>query len=347
AVIGTLTVTHVRTTLVLPKDIRHVETTTVLTLRRVYEPVLHGALSRRAIVVTTGVAFLVGVGLLIPRLGGEFLPVLEEGNLWIRATMPQTISLEAGMPVVARIRRILTSRPEVITVVSQHGRPDDGSDAAGFYNAEFFAPLKPADQWPRGMTKERLIQELQEIFLEEFPGVGFNFSQYIQDNIEEQLSGVKGANSVKIIGCELATLEQIAAQVLPIMAEVKGIADLGIFRVLGQPNLNITVDREKAARYGLNSGDINSVVQAALGGTQATTVFEGERQFALIARIAPQYRDSMDRVRTIKVGLQSAGGANAYIPLSEIATITLDTGASYIYHERHERFIRIKFSVRG
>src|SRR5262249_1544211 len=185
-----------------------------------------------------------------------------------------------------------------------------GSDAAGFYNAEFFAPLKPADQWPRGMTKEKLIKTMQERFSEEFPGVGFNFSQYIQDNIEEQLSGVQGANSVKIIGRDLATMEQVAAQVLPIMAEVRGVADLGLFRVLGQPNLNITVDREKAARYGLNSGDINSVVQAALGGTQATTVFEGERQFALIARVAPAYRDSVDRVRSIKVGLQATGGVN-------------------------------------
>jgi heavy metal efflux system protein len=348
ALIGTFTVTPVLATLLLPEHVHEVETIVVRTLRRVYEPVLRWALSHRAITVTSGVVFLAGALLLIPRLGGEFLPVLEEGNLWIRATMPQTISLEAGMPVVDSIRRILKSRPEVITVVSQHGRPDDGSDAAGFYNAEFFAPLRPADEWPRGMTKEKLIGLLQNRFSEAFPGVGFNFSQYIQDNVEEQLSGVKGANSVKIVGRDLTTLEQIAAEVLPIMEEVKGVADLGVFRVLGQPNLNITVDRERAARYGLNSGDINSVVQAALGGTQATTVFEDERQFALIARVALEYRDSVDRVRTIKVALQAAGGGvNAYIPLSEIATISLDTGASYIYRERNERFIPIKFSVRG
>src|SRR5262249_52676636 len=156
-------------------------------------------------------------------------------------------SLEAGMPVVDRIRGILRSRPEVITVVSQHGRPDDGSDAAGFYNAEFFVPLKPVDEWARGMRKEKLITRVPETFAAEIPGGGFNVAEYIQDNIEEQLSGVKGPNSVKIIGRDLATLEQIAAQILPIVAEVKGIADLGIFRLLGQPNLNITVDREKAA----------------------------------------------------------------------------------------------------
>jgi cobalt-zinc-cadmium resistance protein CzcA len=347
ALLSTFTVTPVLSTFLLPEQVRHVETLLVRALRSIYEPVLRWALSHRAMMVTLGIAFLAGVGLLIPRLGGEFLPILEEGNLWIRASMPPTISLEAGMPVVNRIRQILHSRPEVITVVSQHGRPDDGSDAAGFNNAEFFAPLKPAEQWPHGMTKEQLIEELQTQFAEEFPGVGFNFSQYIEDNIEEQLSGVKGANSIKIIGRDLATLEQIATQVLGITGQVQGITDLGIFRVLGQPNLNITVDREKAARYGLNAGDINSVIQAALGGTEATKVLEGDRQFSLLVRVAPEYRTSLDRVRTIKVGIQGNSGPNAYIPLNELATVALDTGASYIYHERNERYIPIKFSVRG
>jgi len=347
ALISTFTVTPVLSTFLLPERMRHAETILVRILRRVYEPVLRWALARRAIVVTLGVVFLVVVGLLIPRLGGEFLPHLEEGNLWIRATGPPTISLEAAMPTVTGIREILKSRPEVITVVSQHGRPDDGSDVAGFNNMEFFAPLKPAAEWPRGMTKEKLIDELQKQFSAEFPGVTFNFSQYIQDNIEEQLSGVKGANSVKIIGRDLATIEGIANQVLGIMQEVKGVADLGIFRVLGQPNLNIRVDREKGARYGLNAGDINSVVQAALGGSEATKVLEGERQFSLIVRLAPEYRDSIDKVRAIKIGIPGSGGPNAYIPLSEIATISLDTGASFIYRERNERYIPIKFSVRG
>ena len=347
ALIATFTVTPVLATFLLPRQVHHAETILVRTLRRLYEPVLRWALSRRVIMVVFGVVFLAGVGLLIPRLGGEFLPILEEGNLWIRATMPPTISLEAGTPAVTRIRQILKNRPEVITVVSQHGRPDDGSDAAGFYNAEFFAPLKPADQWPHGMTKDKLIRELQKQFQDEFTGITFNFSQYIQDNIEEQLSGVKGANSVKIIGPDLAMLERLANQVLAIMDQVPGVTDLGIFRVLGQPNLNITVDREKAARYSLNSGDVNAVVQAALGGTQATTVLEGDRQFALIARVAPGYRDSLERVGNVKVGVQASGGGNAYVPLTELAAITLDTGASYIYHERNQRFIPIKFSVRG
>ncbi len=179
------------------------------------------------------------------------------------------------------------------------------------------------------------------------PGSTFNFSQYIQDNVEEGLSGVKGANSVKIIGRDLTKLEQISDQVMKEMARVDGVTDLGVFPVLGQPNLNVKVNREKAARYGLNSGDVNNVVQAALGGTAATTLLEADRQFGVTVRLAPQYRDVIDTVRKIKVGYQTPSGANAYIPLSELADISLDTGASYIYHERNERFIPIKFSVRG
>src|SRR6516164_2816810 len=197
------------------------------------------------------------------------------------------------------------------------------------------------------MTKEKLVEELQSEFQKEFIGIGFNFSQYIQDNIEEGLSGVKGANSVKIIGPNLVTLEQLATQVMREMDQVKGVADLGIFRVLGQPNLNIKVDRDRAARYGLNSGDVNSVVQAALGGTVATTLLEADRQFSVTVRVASEYRDSIESVRTIKVGIAAANGSNAYVPLSELADIRLDTGASYIFHERNQRFIPIKFSVRG
>jgi heavy metal efflux system protein len=347
ALIATFTVTPVLASLVIPEEVNEVETFVVRVLRAAYTPVLRWALSHRKTMVAGAVGFLLATGLLIPRLGTEFLPHLEEGNLWIRAAMPPTISLEAGSPYVNRIREILLRHPEVITVVSQHGRPDNGSDAAGFFNAEFFAPLKPFDEWPSGMTKDKLIEDLQNEFSNEFTGIGFNFSQYIQDNVEEGLSGVKGANAVKIIGPDLAMLEKIADAVLREMDQVNGVSDLGIFRVLGQPNLNITVDREKAARYGLNAGDVNSVVQAALGGTVATTVLESDRQFGVLVRLAPEFRDQVDIVGRIKVGVSTNGGGNAYIPLSDLATITLDTGASYIFRERNQRFIPIKFSVRG
>jgi cobalt-zinc-cadmium resistance protein CzcA len=347
ALLATFTITPVLASLLLPEHIAETETIVVRALRWAYSPALHWSLTHRKTMVALGIGFLIFTGLLAPRLGTEFLPALEEGNLWIRASMPPTISLEAAMPSVTRMREILLSHPETITVVSQHGRPDNGSDASGFFNAEFFVPLKPFDEWPAGMTKEKLVEDLQNEFAKEFTGITFNFSQYIQDNIEEGLSGVKGANSVKIIGPDLAKLEEIANLVLPEMDQVKGVADLGIFRVLGQPNLNIKVDREKAARYGLNSGDVNSVVQAALGGTVATTQLEADRQFNVTVRLAPKYRGDFESVGNIKVGFTTPSGTNAYIPLRELATISLDTGASYIFHERNARFIPIKFSVRG
>ncbi len=346
ALIATFTVTPCLASLLLPQHVRDVETVVVRGLRSVYAPVLRWSLTNRRITIALGLVFLVISLFLGSRLGSEFLPTLEEGNLWIRATMPPTISLEAGMPIVSKIREILLRYPEVITVVSQHGRPDDGSDAAGFFNAEFFVPLKPFDEWPANMTKEKLIDELQAEFSKEFIGIDFNFSQYIQDNVEEGLSGVKGANSVKIVGPDLVTLEQIGRSAMREMAQVPGITDLGAFWVLGQPNLNIKIDRAKAARYGLSVNDVNSVVQAALGGTTATTLLEADRQFGVVVRLAPQYRNNIDEVRNLKVGIQTSAG-NAYIPLSEVASITLDTGASYIFRERNQRFVPIKFSVRG
>ncbi len=346
ALIATFTVTPVLTSYLLPEHVEETETIVVRILRRIYTPVLRWSLAHRMAMVVVGLGFLAFVGVLIPRLGTEFLPHLEEGNLWIRATMPPTISLEAGMPIANRMREILLRHQEITTVVTQHGRPDDGSDAAGFNNLEIFAPLKSFEQWPAGETKEDLIKQVQAEFFSEFPGIELNFSQYIQDNVEEALSGVKGANSVKIIGRDLATLEGLADQVMREMSQIRGVADLGIFHVLGQPNLNIKVDREKAARYGLNAGDINTLIQAALGGTVATTLLEAERQFNVTVRLAPQYRDEIDKVRAVKVGFQTNAGPNAYIPLSELANISLDTGATYIWHERNERFIPVKFSVR-
>jgi cobalt-zinc-cadmium resistance protein CzcA len=347
ALLSTFAVTPVLAALLLPKEIEETETRIVRALRSSYTPVLRWALSHLGIAVLVGVAFLALSGIAASRLGSEFLPALEEGNFWIRAAMPSTMSLDSGTDATRRMREILLRHPEVITVVSQHGRPDNGSDASAFSNVELFAPLKPFDEWPADLTKEKLTDELQKEFSEELPGIGFNFSQYIQDNVEEALSGVKGANSVKIVGPNLKTLESLATEVMAEMTKVQGVADLGIFHLMGQPNLNIKVNREKAARYGLNTGDVNTVVQAALGGTNATTILEGDRQFNLAVRLDPKYRTSIDAIRTVKVAYSTPSGTNGYVPLSELADITLDTGASFIYRERSQRFIPIKFSVRG
>lgn len=346
ALIATFTVTPVLASLLLPKQVKETETVIVRWLHRLYTPALRFALGHRAAMVAIGIAFLVLTGLLATRLGSEFLPALEEGNFWIRASMPMTLSLEDGEAATRKMRQILLKYPEVVSVFSQHGRPDDGSDASPFSNVELFAVLKPQNEWPKGMDKEKLTEQVNSDLEHALPGVNFNFSQYIQDNIQEGISGVKAVNSIKIVGPNLETLTKLAEQVRDEMGKIHGVTDLGIFPVLGQPNLNIKVDRAKAARYGLNSGDINTVVQAALGGAVATNVLEGDRQFEVAVRYPAEYRDSVEKIRNIKVAV-SSGGANAYIPLSELATIALDTGASWIYHESNERFIPVKFSVRG
>jgi cobalt-zinc-cadmium resistance protein CzcA len=308
---------------------------------------LRASLRNLTITILIGMGFLVFCGFMATRLGSEFLPALEEGNYWIRASMPPTMGLDAGTKAVGKIREILLRHPEIITVVSQHGRPDNGSDASPFSNVELFAPLKPLDQWTPGLTKDILTEQLQKEFTNELPGIGFNFSQYIQDNVEEALSGVKGANSVKIVGPNLEILEGLAVKIQDLMAKVPGVADLGIFRVEGQPNLNIKIDREKTARYGLNTGDVNTVIQAALGSGVATTVLEGDRQFALAVRLKGEDRSTVDAIKKVKVAYTNANGTNSYVPLSELATIKIETGASYIYREASARYIPIKFSVRG
>ena len=348
ALLATFTVTPVLSHFLLPERLQEAETHVVRLLHRVYDPALRFALSRRALVVGIELALIAVTLLLIaPRLGSEFLPALEENNYWIRASMPTTLSLQAGEAATRKMRLILLRHTEVITVTSQHGRPDNGTDASPFSNVELFVPLKPLDQWPRGVSKDDLTNQIQREFQDELPGVVFNFSQYIQDNIEEAVSGVKGANSVKILGPNLTTLERLAHQVQDEMSRVRGITDLGIFPVLGQPNLNIRIDRDKVARYGLNTGDVNTVIQTAMGGAIATQVLEGDREWNLVVRYPAEYRDSIDKIRNIRVGYTTASGVSAYIPLSELASISLDTGASWIYHETMVRFIPIKFSVRG
>ncbi|MEA3151495.1 MAG: heavy metal efflux system protein [Gammaproteobacteria bacterium] len=347
ALIATFTITPVLSSLLLPQNVKEVETFVVRVLHRIYHPVLHFALDRRALVVAIGVGFLAFAGILAPFLGSEFLPALEEGNFWIRASLPPSMTLDAGTEATAKMREILLRHPEVRTVISQHGRPDNGSDPSPFSNVEMFVPLKPSDEWAGGVTKPKLTAQLQQEMQTALPGVTFNFSQYIQDNIEESLSGVKGANSVKIIGPDLTILEDLARQVMTQMRQVRGIQDLGVFHVLGQPNLNIKIDRARAARYGLNTGDVTTVIQAAMGGAVASQVLEGDRAFNLTVRLAPRYRTSIEAIGSIKVGYQTGSGANAYIPLRELATVSLDSGPAYIYHEAMNRDIPVKFSVRG
>jgi cobalt-zinc-cadmium resistance protein CzcA len=347
ALIATFTVAPVLASLILPKHVKEAETFVVRALHRVYHPALRFALRRRRAVAGAGVAFVAIVALLATRLGSEFMPALEEGNLWIRSSMPMTLSLEDGEAAARKMRQILLRYPEVVTVFSQHGRPDDGSDASPFSNVELFAVLKPREQWPRGATKEGLTEEIDHALEGDLPGVSFNFSQYIQDNVQEGISGVKAANSIKVLGPNLETLTRIAEQIRAQLADIQGVADVGVFPVLGQPNLDIRINRAKAARYGLNTGDIDSVIQAAAGGAVATTVLEGERTFDVAVRYPPEYRDSIEKIENLSVPYTDSNGRTDYLPLHELASISVDTGAAWIYHENNQRFIPVKFSVRG
>jgi cobalt-zinc-cadmium resistance protein CzcA len=233
--------------------------------------------------------------------------------------------------------------PEVETVVSQIGRPDDGTDVTGFFNIEFFAPLRPFDEWRHGLTKEKLTEQLNAELSEAFPGVLFNFSQYIQDNVEEAISGVKGENSVKVFSQDIDENERVAEAIEDAMRTVRGVADLGHFRVLGQPNVKITPRREDCARYGLNTGDVGAVIQAAIGGQAITQVYEGEKFFDLTVRWLPQYRRSLEAVRQIRVDAPSG----ATIPLGQVADIQTTEGPGMIYREDTVRYSPVKFSVRG
>jgi cobalt-zinc-cadmium resistance protein CzcA len=349
AVIATFTVTPVMASLLLPERVTEVETFLVRHIRSVYERVLVLAVKNARVAATIAFAFLILCGALGMRLGTEFLPKLEEGNLWIRALLPPTITLDAGRDTVNKIRAVIASYPPVRTVVSEQGRGEDATDPDGSFVAEFFVPLKPFEEWPEGLTKPKLVRELATRLENEFIGIDYNFSQYIQDNIEEAVSGVKGENSVKIFGRDLGELERLSKAVKEELAKVPGVTDPGAFNLLGQPNLVIQVDRAKAARYGITVADMNTVVQAAIGGQEVTRIYEGEMNFALTVRLAPQYRDNIDAIRSVPVALPNSDpkSPTAYIALGDVAEVRLETGAAYIYRQNTERFVPIKYSVRG
>jgi cobalt-zinc-cadmium resistance protein CzcA len=329
--------------LLLTGPIRESDTWVVSGLRRAYLQALKWALKHDLFAVSV-VAGLFAIAMAaIPLLGGEFMPALEEGNLWVRATMPVDISFEQADRLAAEIRGIFRQSPETVSVVSQLGRPDDGTDPTSFFNAEFLVNLKSKKEWrPELASKEALIEELEQ-HLSRIPGVTFNFSQVIQDNVQEAMSGVKGENSIKLFGRDLKVLEQKAAEIEAVVKQVPGVKDLGILRLLGQPNLLIRVDRDACARYGLLVGDVNAVVQAAIGGQAVTQVFEGERRFDLVVRFLSEYRRDEETIGNIQVNTP----AGARIPLKQLANISTQTGAFIIYRENNERYIPIKFSVRG
>ncbi|HVW85330.1 MAG TPA: CusA/CzcA family heavy metal efflux RND transporter, partial [Bryobacteraceae bacterium] len=277
-------------------------------------------------------------------IGSEFLPHLDEGAIWARGTLAPSTGPSEGVAVMNRARVIFASFPEVTNVISQVGRPDDGTDTGGFFNTEYFVDLKPKEQW-RGVfheNKEELIAAMDRE-LEKLPGVLWNFSQPIADNMEEAVSGVKGQLAVKVYGDDLKTLEEKGDQIVNVMRSIPGIEDLGLFRVIGQPNLNVTVNRDAAARYGINVSDVQDAIQTAVGGNAVSQVLQGEQRFDLVARYLPQYRNTKDAIERIR--LLAPGGER--VALEQLCNIQTRDGASEIYREANSRYVALKYSVRG
>jgi cobalt-zinc-cadmium resistance protein CzcA len=343
ATVLALTLTPVLTARFVPAAEEERETFLMRALSRAYNPLFDLALKRPRLAIIAPVLF---VGLTIglyPLLGSEYMPKLEEGNFWIRVTLPKSISFEEASRHVGKLRAVVRSHPEVVAVISQLGRPDDGTDVSGFNNVELFAPLKPYSEWPRGVTKEKLTETLAGELADVVPGAAFNFSQYLSDNVEEALSGVKGENSVKVVGPDLARNEAAADRIIDVMSRVPGVKDLGMDSTMGQPSIRIVPDRAVCARYGLNTGDVAAVIQAAIGGQGVTQVYEGDRSFALTVRWLPRYRDSVDAIRRITLATPSG----SQIPLGQLASIVEEEGPSVVRREDGSRYVPVKFSVRG
>jgi len=293
-------------------------------------------------------SLLVAVGLVVVGLfnfkflGSEFLPELDEGAIYIRATCPLSVSLEESKSIANKMRRIILSYPEVKQVMSQTGRPNDGTDATGFYNIEFHVDIYPKKQWKSGITKEELIDQMQQK-LSVYPGINLNFSQPIMDNVEEAVSGVKGSLCVKIYGDSLAYTEGKANQVYDIMKNIPGVTDLGVIKNIGQPELDIELDENKMALYGVTTADANAIIEMAIGGKAVTQIYEGERKFQLRLRYEEQYRNNAEAISDLMV--PTLRGAK--VPIKNIATIKTLTGPSIIFRDDNKRYTAVKFSVRG
>jgi cobalt-zinc-cadmium resistance protein CzcA len=315
-------------------------------LTRVYRRHLEWSFGHRWITVGAA-ALLLGATFAVVRagaVGSEFLPHLDEGAIWVRGTFASSTGPTEGERVMQQARRMLARFPEVKQVVSQVGRPDDGTDAAGFYNTEYFVDLRPRDQWRRQFhqNKDALIAAMDGQ-LEQIPGANWNFSQPIADNMEEAVSGVKGQLAVKLYGEDLKRLEETADHIVAVMHGIKGVEDLGVFRVVGQPNVNITIDRSKTDRYAINVADVQDAVETAVGGKTVTQILKGERRYDLVVRYLPEYRSNIEAISNIRL-LASSGER---VALGQLSGIEIQDGASTIYRDGGLRYVAIKYSVRG
>jgi heavy metal efflux system protein len=293
--------------------------------------------------VAASAALLAASLLLITRVGAEFMPHLDEGALWVRATMPYTISFDESARIAPRVRDILRTFPEVTTVASELGRPDDGTDPTGFFNVEFYVGLKPYAQWSGSYRDKAGLIESINRKLAAFPGITFNYTQPAEDAVDEAETGLKSALAVKVFGANLDVLQQKGKAIKQVLEQVRGIKDVTLVQELGQPSLTIDIDRAKIARYGLNVADINGLIQTAIGGDVATQVVQQEKQFDLVVRLQHQYRDTPEQIANILVATPDG----QQIPLKEFADVQVTNGASFIYRQNNSRYIGVQFSVEG
>jgi cobalt-zinc-cadmium resistance protein CzcA len=310
-----------------------------------YRVILRWCIRNRFVTVGASLALLAGSIYMAASgmIGSEFLPHLDEGAIWARGTMASSTGPATGEALARQARIAFAKFPEVKQVVSQVGRPDDGTDSTGFFNMEFFVDLLPREEWrAEFQTKESLIAAM-DAEIEKIPGVGWNFSQPIADNMEEAVSGVKGQLAIKLFGTDLKLLEQKATQIESVMRKIPGVADLGVFRVVGQPNLNVVVNRSKTDRFGINVADVQDAVETAVGGKAITQVLDGERRYDLVVRYQEPYRRTTDDIANIRI-LAPSGER---VALSQLCDIRLEDGASMIYREDNSRYIAIKFGIRG
>ena len=343
ALIVTLTVIPVLCSVLLRVGLTERRNTVYRWVQDRYESGLAWSMAHPRVVVGGACASFAISLLLFAGIGAEFMPRLDEGTLWVRAAMPYTISFDESSKIVPQIREVLRSFPEVTIVTSEHGRPDDGTDPTGFFNAEFYVGLKPYGEWngPRHSKKE-LIAAIDEK-LAVFPGVNFNYSQPAQDAVDEAETGLKSSLDVKLFGTDLKVLEERGNAIKHVLEEVRGITHETLVQELGQPSLTIDIDRSKIARYGINVADVNGLIEAAVGGTAATQVIQGERTFDLVIRLKPEYRQTPEQIGNILVATPSG----AQVPLRELATIAVNIGASFIYRQDNSRYIGIQYSVEG
>jgi cobalt-zinc-cadmium resistance protein CzcA len=338
-----LTVLPVLCSLILRGGVKERRNNVFEWIRDRYMSALDWCLKRPKFTVFVSVAIFVGALALAAGLGAEFMPHLDEGALWVRATMPATISLDESARLVPQIRTILKSFPEVTDVASEHGRPDDGSDPTGFFNAEFFVGLKPYSTWHGVYRTKAALTEAINQKLVRFPGVEFNYTQPAEDAVDEAETGLKSSLAVKIFGSDLKVLEQKAGEIADVMQHVPGISRISQVHELGQPSLTIAIDRAKIAQYGINAGDVNALISAAVGGNAVTQVVQGEQLFDLVVRLQPQFRQTPEQIGAILMTTPTG----QQVPLRELATIQVSSGASYIYRENNERYIGVQYSVEG